>query len=399
MAANAFEKYQSLFDNLVSGCGIYRVINEGKYGKDYIIEAFNKKSLELENKTAEEVVGKSLFDLRPNIDEYGLIDVFRQVWLTGESIYYPSKIYQDDTYNNYYDNRVFKLDDDLIVALYNDVTDYVQTQNDLIRNQQKLEKYFDGAPYGVFIVDEKGNYTEVNKEACRMTGYSQDELTKMSIFDLNPVEDRDLALSRLRVLDHVASHKVETRFITKKGEERIWTINSLKLDANNYIGFTEDITERKRLEQKIAYEQDRARKYFEVAGVMFVVLDQTGSIIDINKKGCAILGYAEEKILGKNWFECFLPKFQVAEVQNVFEKVISGEWGNVEFYENQIVTAEGEERTISWHNSTILDETGKIINILSAGTDITEQKRVEKALVESEEKFKYIFEIPFWENL
>ena len=97
------EQYQKLFEHLTSGCAIYRVINDGKYGKDYIIEAFNKRSLEIENMTAEEVVGKSLFDLRPNIDEYGLIDIFRQVWVTGESMHYPSRIYTDDNYSNFYE--------------------------------------------------------------------------------------------------------------------------------------------------------------------------------------------------------------------------------------------------------------------------------------------------------
>jgi len=74
--------FRGLFDNMTSGCAIYKVLNDGSKGSDYIIRNFNKMSLKIENKTLSEVVGKSLYDLRPNIDEYGLIPAMRKVWKT-----------------------------------------------------------------------------------------------------------------------------------------------------------------------------------------------------------------------------------------------------------------------------------------------------------------------------
>ena len=61
-----------------SGAAIYEVINDGSSGSDYIVKQFNKKSLEIEGKTLEQVVGKSLYDLRPTIDDYGLIPVMKK---------------------------------------------------------------------------------------------------------------------------------------------------------------------------------------------------------------------------------------------------------------------------------------------------------------------------------
>ena len=78
------KKFFDLFETINSGVAIYKVVNYGKSGKDYIIQDFNKAALVIEGLTREEVRGKSLMELRPNIDEFGLIPIFREVWETGE---------------------------------------------------------------------------------------------------------------------------------------------------------------------------------------------------------------------------------------------------------------------------------------------------------------------------
>jgi PAS domain S-box-containing protein len=90
--------FRVLYDNMTSGSAIYEVINDGSKGSDYIVKNFNKKSLEIEGKTLDQVVGKSLYDLRPTIDDYGLIPVMKKVWETGEPDYFPIKIYQDENF-------------------------------------------------------------------------------------------------------------------------------------------------------------------------------------------------------------------------------------------------------------------------------------------------------------
>ena len=114
--------FRGLFDNMTSGSAIYEVINDGSKGTDYIIRGFNNKSLEIEGKTLDQVMGKSLADLRPNIDDYGLISIFKEVWETGISKYFPVKIYQDEKFSNYYENYVFKIPSGEVVTIYNDVT-------------------------------------------------------------------------------------------------------------------------------------------------------------------------------------------------------------------------------------------------------------------------------------
>jgi diguanylate cyclase (GGDEF)-like protein/PAS domain S-box-containing protein/putative nucleotidyltransferase with HDIG domain len=127
---NAF-KFQSLFDEISTGAAIYKVINDGEYGQDYIIQGFNKAALKGEGKELAEVIGKSLYDLRPNIDQYGLIPVFRSVWKTGKPEFFPSKIYIDEKFSNWYENRVYKLTTGEIVALFDDVTEKKRAEEDI----------------------------------------------------------------------------------------------------------------------------------------------------------------------------------------------------------------------------------------------------------------------------
>ncbi|MBN1624400.1 MAG: PAS domain-containing protein, partial [Clostridia bacterium] len=186
--------FSFIFENMVSGAAIYEVKNDGLYGRDYIIKDFNKISRDIENVTREEVIGKSLFDLRPTIDEYGLIEVFRRVWKTGEPAKFPSKQYVDESYSNWYENHVFKLPTGEIVAMYNDVTEKELGMIEINKKNQLLKEVIENAPYGVFIVDGSGRYKEVNKKACEQTGYTRKELGKMNVSDLlvtDPSGNRD----------------------------------------------------------------------------------------------------------------------------------------------------------------------------------------------------------------
>jgi PAS domain S-box-containing protein len=143
---------------------------------------------------------------------------------------------------------------------------------------------------------------------------------------------------------------------------------------------TRDITERKKAEKEIIKQRNKAQQYLDIAGVMIVAINTKGNVTLINKKGCEILGYNEKEIIGKNWFKNFLPERLKKATFSVSKKLLSGEIEPAEYFENPVLTKNGEERFIAWHNTNIKDEEGNIIGHLSSGEDITERKQTEERI-------------------
>ncbi|MBU0727069.1 PAS domain S-box protein, partial [Patescibacteria group bacterium] len=127
--------------------------------------------------------------------------------------------------------------------------------------------------------------------------------------------------------------------------------------------------------QKIAPKQ-----ILDVVGVIIVTLDKDGNVTTINKYGCKILGYSKKEMLGKNWFDNFVPLDLRDEIKKIHRLNVSNKLKIVEYYENLIITKNGEEKIISWHNDLLRDGKRKIIGTLSSGLDITESRKINEAL-------------------
>jgi PAS domain S-box-containing protein len=113
----------------------------------------------------------------------------------------------------------------------------------------------------------------------------------------------------------------------------------------------------------------------------------------INKKGCEILGYEEDQILGKSWFENFLPERCRDEVKVIFNGLMSGELGPLEHQPPfPVLCKGGAERRIAFTNAHLKNEKGEIIGTLSSGADVTEREQAEDALRVSLTKYATLFE-------
>jgi PAS domain S-box-containing protein len=128
--------------------------------------------------------------------------------------------------------------------------------------------------------------------------------------------------------------------------------------------------------------------YLDMAGVILLALDRKGKIILANPKTCSVLAGEERDILGKDWFDNFIPEEDNEAVRGVFQQLMRGIVEPVEYIENRVKTLKGDVRWVAWHNTLIKSSEGEILGTFSSGDDISERRKAEQALRESEERFR-----------
>jgi len=253
-----------------------------------------------------------------------------------------------------------------------------------------LENILESMEGGMLTVDKNARITSFNRAAEQITGFKRDEVLNKQCCDVLKSELCEETCPIKEVLESgkpVFSYEIK---ITSKTGDKIpvnITTSPLRSSQNEMIGAIEnfrDLTRHKGLWGKLRQERNRAQQYLDIAGVIIVAMDKTGIVTLINKKGCDVLGYEEEEIVGKNWFDLCVPERLRKELKDVFNSLVSRQNEIVEYYENPILTKSGEERIIEWHNTILEDEKGQIIGTLSSGKDITLRKQTEEELIRSE---------------
>lgn len=311
-----------------------------------------------------------------------------------------------------------------------------QAEEQLRSSEERFRNLIEGSIQGILIhKDHKPLF--VNKAYADIYGYDPDEILEMeNILPLFAEEEhaRIISYMKSRLNGEEAPSQYEYKGLRKDGSP-VWLENTVRVV--DWMGETTiqtavfDITERKRAEEElreyrehlearvegrmaeltkaneelqkevaerkqaeeaVQSERDRAQMYLDVAGVMLLAIDPEGKVTLVNKKGCEILGYEEDEILGKNWFDHFLPEENKETLKDVFHRLLNGEIEPVEYYENRILTKANEDRDIAWHNTVLRNRDGKIAGTFSSGEDITERKRAEEALRDSERQKKAILD-------
>jgi PAS domain S-box-containing protein len=139
------------------------------------------------------------------------------------------------------------------------------------------------------------------------------------------------------------------------------------------VSLEKEIHARRAKERALEAEKLKAREYLDVAEVVMVALNEAGSVLLINQKGCGVLGYREEEIVGSDWVGRFVPAQRQEEVRRILRSPDA-----FRYCEYPIVTRAGEERVVAWHSTHLPSASGGSPVILSSGTDNTEVRKLEK---------------------
>jgi PAS domain S-box-containing protein len=271
-----------------------------------------------------------------------------------------------------------------------------QAVEEVLRSSEtRYRAVIEQATDGIYLLDASTRrIVETNPSFQRMLGYTAEELGGMEVYDFvaHPRENIDATIARTlhkrrRVVGGrkyrrkdgtVLDVEVGVSVIFLEGREVICTI-------------VRDVTERKRNEEALRESEEGYRAIFELAGVGKAQLDpDTGRFTRVNPKFCEITGYSAVELLGMTFSEITYPEDREADLAR-FGRMARGETPEYSV-EKRYVRKDGEIVWVSVNATVSRDESGRPLRTVSTIQDITERKRAEAALKESERLYRTVIE-------
>jgi PAS domain S-box-containing protein len=289
--------------------------------------------------------------------------------------------------------RYYNIFRNAAVAIWEEDFSEVKSFIDDLKSQgmNDFKKYLDEHPDVVQKAIKMVKVIDVNDEAVMMYEAKSKEELLTSLDRIIVPETYPVIKDILTALyEGSDSFEAETVNRTLRGKQIdiFMTISSFSLasEINHLLVTIMDISELKQTKKDLRKQRDIAQKYLDIAGVIFVVIDRQECISLINQKGCDVLGWKKEEIIGQNWFEKCLPQRIRDKVRKVFRSLCEGEiqQEQIKYYENPVICKNGEERIVAWHNSIIKDENGQIVSVFASGEDITDRLMLEEQLHQSQ---------------
>lgn len=128
-------------------------------------------------------------------------------------------------------------------------------------------------------------------------------------------------------------------------------------------------------EEALRIERDQMQGIFDTAQVIFLIIDEKGIIQKVNKFGQMLLGYSQDGLLGKNWFDTCIPETNREEIRHNYQRMIFKDLDLIPTNDYDVVTRNNEILSISWSYSLLSSNDGRSISICASGENRTEQKQ------------------------
>ncbi len=254
---------------------------------------------------------------------------------------------------------------------------------------------FETATEGLLITDSKGIIQTINPRVEELFGYSKEELVGQAVEVLVPSHLRGGHVGQRNKYHQKPSKRTMGQGLNLLGQCKDGSTFPIEISLNHFevknaqmvMALISDISKRVDILKQLQKEKETEQMYLDIAGTMFLILDNDFSVKLINQKGAAILGMTSSEVLQHNWLKQFTPQ----EHQTVFKNFLLPflEKKQRGKFEGIVINGLQEERIISWNFVTVTDDNGNINGILGSGEDITQQKEAEQKLAQLNADLEY----------
>jgi len=246
-------KFRELFQNMSSGVVFYEATANGE---DFIITDFNYAAEKIEKIRKEDVVGRGVLEVFPGVKNFGIFNVFQRVYQTGKAEHFPVAQYHDDRISGWRENYIFKLPSGEVVAVYDDVTERKQAEEQIIRSKALLQTVIDSTPDRIAVKDRNYRYLLVNRSLADSYGAEPREIVERPDSDFLSEEqlmgNPKKGIRSIREDDKIALSGRTVRGIStmkyKRGDWRVFDAYRVPLKDSNgniygILAYNRDITE------------------------------------------------------------------------------------------------------------------------------------------------------------
>lgn len=382
-------KLQFLFDNINNGVIFFQTTDNGK---TFTIKRLNKAAEKIEQIKAGDVIDKKASDIFPEIKSFGLFEIMQRVWKTGNAEKYPISFYQDERISGWRENYVYKLPSGEIVTVFTDETDRITASQRLANNEKKFRHLSESISDGVILVVD-GKISWANKAFCQIMGYKEKEVLEKNVLDLVAPDDISMVRDRLkkRVEGKRVPKQYHTRALKKDGSEIIIEISprATVVDDKKAIQVVvRDVTAKKKAEEELKKSEKKYRTLFETAVEGILIAEaESKKFLYANPAICKMLGYSEKE-LKKMSVPDIHPRYHTESALEEFNKQLKLKKDN-----SHNIPCQKKDKKIIYVDitSTITEIDGIKCNV-GFFTDITERRKMEEELKESEQKYRSLFD-------
>jgi diguanylate cyclase (GGDEF)-like protein/PAS domain S-box-containing protein len=395
-------RFRDIFDQ--AAVGITRVNLQG-----VLVDA-NQKFCDLLGYARGELIGKAIRDIT-HPDDYGTGARYRDQ-LTGgtmRSVAGEKRFVRRDGSTIWTRRTMSTACDELgrpqyVISVVEDITERKKAEEALRASEQLLTATFSQAGVGIFVTSLDSRYLQVNDKYCAMLGYSRPELLGMSISEVNTAGDlEDVRANRARMLSGECTHSSRERQVRRRDGSLFWVAHSTTLirdedgKPRHFITVAEDISDRRHAEERLASERTLLRAVVDAMPERIYVKDREGRFLLQNATNLRIRGITDhDEIVGKTVFDIF--PANIAEKLESEDRAVMDSGMPLLDREGQTFFSRSTDgsREARWHVTSkvpLRDESGNVFGLVGVNRDITDRKRMEEAVRESEDRYRNLFEL------
>ena len=379
------EKYRNLFGCMSEGFAVHEIIIDST-GKpcDYRYLEINEAFTRLTGMTSSQAVGHTVRELMPDIEDYW-IDTYGKVALNGQ----PTRFENFSApLGKWYEVYAYSPQPNHFAVVFTDITERKQAAEALQLSQARYRNLVEETVDGIFVADAQGHYVDVNQAGAAMLGYTPEELLKLTLVDLLAPEELARLPGQITELAGAAVVRNEWLFRRKDGTTFTGELVGRQLPDGRLHGILRDTTDRKRAEHALKASEERLSRSQEIAHLGSWELDLIQDKLTWSDEVYRIFGLSPQEFGAT--YEAFLSYIYPEDLQKVNEAYIGSLRAGCAGYEVEhrvIRQHTGEVRIVHEKCEHFRDDNGKTIRSVGMVHDITERKKAEDALKESEERF------------